>query len=58
MPDALPLEIRYVVKSFGDRRALDWVTRELRAGEILALLGPNAAGQTTLVRSVAGKEGK
>ena len=58
MPDALPLEVRDVVKSFGDRRAPDGVTLEMRAGEILGLLGPNGAGKTTLVRSVVGKEEK
>jgi ABC-2 type transport system ATP-binding protein len=55
VPEALPLEIRDVVKSFGDRRALDGVTLELKAGEILGLLGPNGAGKTTLVRSVVGR---
>src|SRR5512141_853589 len=55
VPDALPLEIRDVVKSFGERRALDGVTLEMRAGEILGLLGPNGAGKTTLVRSVVGR---
>jgi ABC-2 type transport system ATP-binding protein len=55
VPDPLPLEIRDVVKSFGDRRALDGVSLELRPSEILGLLGPNGAGKTTLVRSVVGR---
>ncbi|MGE5414513.1 MAG: ATP-binding cassette domain-containing protein [Syntrophomonadaceae bacterium] len=53
--DALPLEVRDVSKSFGDRRALDGVSLELAPAEILGLLGPNGAGKTTLVRSVAGR---
>ena len=56
MPDgALPLEIRDLSKSFGERRALDGVDLSLAPGEILGLLGPNGAGKTTLVRSVAGR---
>ena len=52
---ALPLEIRNLSKSFGERRALDGVSLDLAPGEILGLLGPNGAGKTTLVRSVAGR---
>jgi ABC-2 type transport system ATP-binding protein len=55
VPEALPLEIRDVVKSFGERRALDGASLELRPSEILGLLGPNGAGKTTLVRSVVGR---
>jgi ABC-2 type transport system ATP-binding protein len=53
--EALPLEIRDLVKSFGERRALAGASLELRPGEILGLLGPNGAGKTTLVRSVVGR---
>lgn len=51
----LPLEAVNVSKSFGERRALDGATVEVRPGEILGLLGPNGAGKTTLVRAVAGR---
>ena len=42
-------------KSFGDVKALDGASFELRKGELLALLGPNGAGKTTLIRSIAGR---
>src|SRR4051812_29889892 len=52
---AVPLEIRELSKSFGNRAALDGVNLSLQPGEILGLLGPNGAGKTTVVRSVAGR---
>lgn len=35
---------------YGDRRALDGVSFDVRAGEIFGLLGPNGGGKTTLFR--------
>jgi ABC-2 type transport system ATP-binding protein len=50
----LAVEARDVVRHFGETRALDGVTLEVREGEIHALLGPNGAGKTTLLRSLTG----
>ena len=39
--------LRGAGKSFGGTRALHDVSLELRAGEVLALLGENGAGKST-----------
>jgi ABC-2 type transport system ATP-binding protein len=40
-------------KSFGDFHAVEGVTLQVGAGEVLALLGPNGAGKTTTIRMLA-----
>jgi ABC-2 type transport system ATP-binding protein len=45
--------VRDLVKSFGDRRALDGITLEVRRGELFCLLGPNGGGKSTLFRILA-----
>ena len=44
---------RDLVKSFGDRRALDGISLEVRRGELFCLLGPNGGGKSTLFRILA-----
>jgi iron complex transport system ATP-binding protein len=48
------LEARGLAVDRGRARVLEDVSLELRAGEALAVIGPNAAGKSTLVRTLAG----
>jgi len=44
------IEVRNIVKKFGDFTAVDGISLSIDHGEIFALLGPNGAGKSTLIR--------
>jgi ABC-2 type transport system ATP-binding protein len=48
------VEAHALVKRFGEVRALDGFSIEVKRGETFGLLGPNGSGKTTFIRSVAG----
>lgn len=56
MAEHAALELKNVVKSFGDVRAVDGAYLEVRRGNFLALVGPSGCGKTTLLRLIAGFE--
>jgi len=48
------IEVKNLTKFYGDFAALEDVSFEVKKGEILGFLGPNAAGKTTAMRILTG----
>ncbi|MBI3688638.1 MAG: ATP-binding cassette domain-containing protein [Actinobacteria bacterium] len=52
--DGWTFHAELVTKTFGEFRANDEISLEVRPGEVGGLLGPNGAGKTTLVKQIIG----
>jgi len=50
------LEIRDLSLFYGDAQALDGISLEVFGGEIIAIVGANGAGKSSLIRTIAGIE--
>ncbi len=48
------LRVESLTKRYGETRAVDGISFEVRKGEIYGLLGPNGAGKTTTLSIIAG----
>lgn len=54
MANDLAVEVRGLVKKFGDFTAVDNIHFTIRRGEIFGFLGPNGSGKTTTIRMLLG----
>lgn len=52
--DEVIVEVRDLVRRFGDFTAVDHVSFSVRRGEVYGLLGPNGAGKSTTFRMLCG----
>jgi ABC-2 type transport system ATP-binding protein len=53
-PQAVPIEVRGLVKRYGEIVAVDRVDLTVERGDVFGYLGPNGAGKTTSLRMMLG----
>ncbi len=49
----MSLSVKNITKIYNEQKAIDQVSFELKAGEIVGFLGPNGAGKTTTVKIIS-----
>lgn len=54
MPGTVVLRLDRLTLDYGNRRAIDGLTLDCKAGEIVGLLGPNGSGKSTTMALAAG----
>lgn len=52
--DQVVLEVRDLVRRYGDLIAVDHLSLQVKRGEVFGFLGPNGAGKTTALRMMCG----
>jgi ABC-2 type transport system ATP-binding protein len=50
----MSISVQGVTKFYGDQKALDNVSFEVKTGEIVGFLGPNGAGKSTMMKIITG----
>src|SRR5713101_3228347 len=50
----MSINVKNLTKFYGDTKAIDNISFEVHAGEIIGFLGPNGAGKTTTMRVITG----
>ncbi len=48
------IDVKGLVKRFGDATVVDHVSMSVAEGEIVGFLGPNGSGKTTTIRMMCG----
>ncbi|HIF15108.1 MAG TPA: ATP-binding cassette domain-containing protein, partial [Bacteroidetes bacterium] len=49
----MSLSVKNITKIYNEQKAIDQVSFELKAGEIVGFLGPNGAGKTTTMKIIS-----
>lgn len=50
------IQLQNVTKLYGDKKAVNNISLNIRKGEFVTLLGPSGCGKTTTLRMIAGFE--
>jgi ABC-2 type transport system ATP-binding protein len=54
MGNSLVVEVKDLIKTYGEIKAVDGISFKVKKGEIFGLLGPNGAGKTTALECIEG----
>jgi len=50
----MSIKVTQLTKKYGEQKALDGISFEIKSGEIVGFLGPNGAGKSTMMKIITG----